>query len=47
LKKSFGATDEEISDFVINYYNENISDDYLAKIINFANAKEYVEPTEK
>jgi hypothetical protein len=47
LKKSFGATDAEISNFVINYYNENISDDYLTKIINFANSKEYVEPTEK
>ena len=45
LKKSFGATDAEISDFIIDYYNNQISDDYLAKIINYANAKEYVEPS--
>lgn len=39
LKKSFGANDTEISDFVIDCFGGKISDNYLSKILDYAKGK--------
>lgn len=39
LKKSFGANDTEISNFVIDCFGGKISDDYLNKILDYAKGK--------
>lgn len=44
MKKYYGFTDEEIIDTVKKYFNDKISDDYLKKIKDYANAKEWVDP---
>jgi hypothetical protein len=44
MKKYYGFTDEDVIDTVKKYFNDKISDDYLKKITDYANAKEWVDP---